>query len=336
MLKLEAVSFAYDSTIILNSLNLEVPRGEILVILGPSGCGKTTLLRLIAGLERAQSGRILFDGHMMNAVSVHQRQFGLMFQDYALFPHLTVEQNVAFGLRMRGQSAAEYQARVREVLSWVGLGHLAQRNVAQLSGGERQRVALARSLAPNPRLLMLDEPLASLDAALREQLATELRGIVKNAGVTTLYVTHDQQEAYAIADRIAIMNHGQFEQIDEPFGLYSHPQTRFAAQFLGLDNLIPVHQYIDGKAHTPLGVYESASAPSALFIHPQHIQISHATGTHYGVVRERIFRGGDYRLVVDVCGVHLRLLWTALQPAPPTDQNISLILDPQYIYPLFE
>lgn len=334
MLRLDNVSFAYNSSLILDALSLEVQYGEILVILGPSGCGKTTLLRLITGLERIQAGQIVFDGQRIDDIPVHERQFGLMFQDYALFPHLNVAQNVAFGLRMRGQHANQYSARVEEVLNWVGLSQLAERNVTQLSGGERQRVALARSLAPEPRLLMLDEPLASLDATLREQLAIELRYIVKATNVTAIYVTHDQQEAYAIADRIAIMNHGRFEQVGPPFELYSHPKTVFVAQFLGLDNLIPVTDYRNGYAYTPLGNFEISAPHTALFIHPQRIRVQDAPNAHVATVCERIFRGGDYRLIVDVNGLRLRLLWPAYQEAPNVGQKVALVINPQDVYPL--
>jgi ABC-type Fe3+/spermidine/putrescine transport system ATPase subunit len=212
MLEVRDVELAFGDLPVLRGVSLEAAEGEIVCLLGPSGCGKTTLLRVIAGLEVPERGDVIFDGRSVRDVPVHRRGFGLMFQDFALFPHLDVARNAAFGLRMMGIPAAERQRRVQEVLSLVGLAGFERRDVAKLSGGEKQRVALARSLAPNPRLLMLDEPLGSLDAALRERLVIEIREIIKQVGRAALYVTHDQHEAFAIADRIIIMNEGRFEQ----------------------------------------------------------------------------------------------------------------------------
>ncbi len=220
-------------------LSLEVAAGEIVSLLGPSGCGKTTLLRLVAGLEQPDSGRILCAGVDLTAVPVHQRGFGLMFQEYALFPDKSVAQNVAFGLRMAGWERAATRARVAEMLALVGLQEYAERSIYALSGGERQRVALARSLAPSPRLLMLDEPLASLDRVLREGLLDELRRILKQVGITALYVTHDQQEALAVSDRVALLRAGQLLQVGTPRAVYAAPANAFVARFLGLENLLP-------------------------------------------------------------------------------------------------
>ena len=202
MLDIINVTRAFDGQAVLRGINLPVDQGEIVCLLGPSGCGKTTMLRIVAGLEHADGGDVRINGNSIMATPVHQRDFGLMFQDFALFPHMNVAENVGFGLRMR--PVADDQQRVDEVIRLVGLAGFEQRDVGELSGGERQRVALARSLAPRPRLLMLDEPLGSLDAALRTRLVVELRQIIKQIGLTAIYVTHDQEEAFAIADRIAI------------------------------------------------------------------------------------------------------------------------------------
>ena len=227
------------ATPVLAGITLTVAAGEIVCLLGPSGCGKTTLLRVIAGLEQAERGLVRVAGDDLAQIPVHKRNFGFMFQDFALFPHRTVGENVAFGLRMAGQKPAQIATRVAEMLALVNLHGYETRSVFALSGGERQRVALARSLAPNPRLIMLDEPLGSLDRSLREELMGELRAILKRVGVTALYVTHDQAEAFAVADRIVLMHRGQIEQAGAPEALYYQPATEFVARFLGFHNLLP-------------------------------------------------------------------------------------------------
>jgi thiamine transport system ATP-binding protein len=223
----------------LSGIDLRLERGHTLAILGPSGCGKSTLLRLIAGLERPSAGAIRCDGQEIAGVPAYQRGFGLMFQDYALFPHLTVEQNVAFGLRMMNWPRARQLARVQEMLALVSLPGYASRQVFNLSGGEQQRVALARSLAPSPRLLMLDEPLGALDAALRGELLNELRQIIGRLGATTIYVTHDQDEALAIAESIILMRAGRVAQSGTAEELVRRPASAFVASFLGLGALLP-------------------------------------------------------------------------------------------------
>jgi ABC-type Fe3+/spermidine/putrescine transport system ATPase subunit len=255
MLEVRGVSKAFAGTSALEDVSFSVARGEILCLLGPSGCGKTTLLRIIAGLEYADRGQILLEGADLRGKPVHQRDLGLMFQEYALFPHKDVYGNVAFGLRMARLRRAEIKRRVSEALALVGLTGFEDRAVHELSGGEQQRVALARSLAPRPRLLMLDEPLGSLDRALRERLMNELRQIIKPVGVTTVYVTHDQSEAFALGDRVAVMQQGCIEQIGPPEEVYRHPVSPFVARFLGMNNLLTGYT-LDAEAsrvETPLG-----------------------------------------------------------------------------------
>ena len=237
-LELDHISKSYDAVPVLRGVSLVVERGAVAALLGPSGCGKTTLLRVVAGLERADSGVVRVEGAPVDGVPPHRRGFGLMFQDYALFPHLDVAANVAFGLRMQGVGAREVRARVAELLALVGLPGYEARRVYALSGGERQRVALARALAPRPRLLMLDEPLAALDRTLRERLQDELRAIIRAVGVTALYVTHDQAEAMVLADRLVVLRAGRVEQQGAPEELYRRPRSRFVAEFLGATNLV--------------------------------------------------------------------------------------------------
>ena len=332
MLSIRGVTKRYNHHPVLRGLDLDVARGELVCLLGPSGCGKTTLLRIVAGLETPDAGDVLVDGASILNVPVHNRDFGLMFQDFALFPHLNVAQNVAFGLRMRGLPEAQ---RIQEVLDLVGLSGFERRDVAQLSGGERQRVALARSLAPNPRLLMLDEPLGSLDAALRERLVIDLRDVIKQIGLTALYVTHDQREAFAIADRIALMNVGHFEQIDSPQALYRRPKTVFAAQFLGLNNIIPIERCDGSRAITPLGVFPLSNNADALLLHPDGIAAAE-TDELSGVVQEAVFQGDAYRVTLrHQGGTLLTFKLPARGTASPRPGNTLYIhIDPAYILPL--
>ncbi|WP_297506339.1 ABC transporter ATP-binding protein [Thermococcus sp.] len=227
--------------------SLKVRDGELLTLLGPSGCGKTTTLRVIAGFERPDSGEVLFGGRVVNELPPYERGIGIVFQDYALFPHMTVFKNVAFGLEMRKLPRAEIERKVRETLELVGLRGFENRYPEQLSGGQQQRVALARALVIEPEVLLLDEPLSNLDAKIRERLRGEVRRIQRELGITALYVTHDQEEAMAISDRIAVMNVGTIEQVGKPLELYYHPKTEFVATFLGTGNILELEAR-DGKA----------------------------------------------------------------------------------------
>jgi thiamine transport system ATP-binding protein len=270
LLDVSQISKSYPGLPVLHDVSFAAEEGEIVCMLGPSGCGKTTLLRLIAGLEAPDTGQIAFAGQDLSTVPTHRRNFGMMFQDYALFPHKDVAANVAFGLRMQGWRPEKMTARVREMLQLVELSGYEHRLVNELSGGEQQRVALARSLAPKPRLLMFDEPLGSLDRALREQLMNSLRGILKQVGVTALYVTHDQEEAFAIADRVFIMQPGTEEgeggrivQGGTPQEVYCRPQSAYVARFLGFRNLLAgtVLAIGDGTGADSSNMDDEASSP---------------------------------------------------------------------------
>ncbi len=236
-LLVEALSVAFDGRDVLDRAELELADGETVSVLGPSGSGKSTLLRAIAGLERPRSGRVLLGGRDLAGVPPYRRGVGLMFQDGALFPHRDVAGNVAFGLRMEGRASDEIRSRVAELLELVGLPGMERRDVGTLSGGERQRVALARALAPRPRALLLDEPLASLDRPLRERLLADLEAMFSELGLTVLHVTHDADEAFALADRVAVMREGHIVQIAEPERLWARPADEWVARFLGLRNL---------------------------------------------------------------------------------------------------
>jgi ABC-type Fe3+/spermidine/putrescine transport system ATPase subunit len=302
---------------ILREISLSIEQGEIVCLLGPSGCGKTTLLRIVAGLETADSGEIDYEGRNLATIPVHERNFGLMFQEFALFPHRTVGENIVFGLRMAKWTPTDIDARLIEMLDLIDLPlHYADRSIFELSGGERQRVALARSLAPGPKLLMLDEPLGNLDRALRESLMTELRVILKRLGVTVIYVTHDQGEAYAVADRIVLMDKGSIVQIGAPQTVYTRPATPFAARFLGFGNLIPAQvDVVDPlTVDTPIGRFELATGSSTknsadqalLLIHPQAATLvdvgCNARADIAGQVERSSFRGDHFEIVVFVGG----------------------------------
>jgi ABC-type Fe3+/spermidine/putrescine transport system ATPase subunit len=313
LLEVASVFKSFGGTPVVQGVSFCTEQNEIVCLLGPSGCGKTTLLRIIAGLELADSGQITFDGHFLDQVPVHLRGFGLMFQDYALFPHKDVSANIAFGLQMQDLPKVQVQARVAEVLTLVGLEGYERRRVYDLSGGEQQRVALARSLAPDPRLLMLDEPLGSLDRALREELMTELRAILKRVGLTALYVTHDQQEAFAVADRLIVMNRGRIVQQGTPQEVYRTPASPWVARFLGLTNLIPGRvMAIDPLCvETPLGPLAlreleplAIGQQVTLLIRPEAAHLGEGCGDSgrgiplTGMLRECSFRGGHYRLLL--------------------------------------
>jgi thiamine transport system ATP-binding protein len=259
VLEVTGLEVSFDGTVALGGVDLTVADGEVVCVLGPSGSGKSTLLRAVAGLETPAAGRIAWDGADLAGVPPHRRRFGLMFQDHALFPHRDVLGNVAFGLRMQRRPASEVDAGARAALARVGLAGFEHRRVRELSGGEQQRVALARALAPEPRLLMLDEPLGSLDRALREQLAAELRELFVRLSLTALFVTHDQDEAFALADRIVVVRAGRIEQVGPPQEVWRAPATEFVARFLGFANVVDAFAGPDG-IRTPWGTLPARDA----------------------------------------------------------------------------
>jgi thiamine transport system ATP-binding protein len=259
MLEARGLTLHFGPVAALDDFDLTVPDGHVVSVLGPSGCGKSTLLRVIAGLQSVEAGEVLWDGRSLRDTPPHRRGFGLMFQDYSLFPHKTVAGNVAFGLRMAGMGRAEVSRRVDAALERVGLRGYRDRSIGNLSGGEQQRVALARALAPEPRLLMLDEPLGALDRTLRERLLGELRQLFADLGITAIYVTHDQEEAFALADHVVVMRAGRVEQEGEPEEVWRRPAGEWVARFLGLANIVEA-RLEDGWAVTPWGRFRVSSA----------------------------------------------------------------------------
>ena len=292
----------FGPTRVLHGLDLDVAPGEFVSLLGPSGCGKTTALRVLAGLEAATDGQVLLGDRDVSGVPTNKRDIGMVFQSYSLFPHLRVIDNTAFGLRRRGMGRREASERAAAGLSLVGLADFADRYPHQLSGGQQQRVALARALVTEPRVLLLDEPLSALDAKVRAQLRDEIRRIQLRLGTTTIFVTHDQEEALAVSDRIAVMNAGRIEQIGTPEDLYLRPATPFVATFVGLTSAVPgvvsgSTVEVGGSA-LPLQV-PAAPGPVRVFLRPENLRLVASTAPGVdGVVEESTFLGGFRRTVV--------------------------------------
>jgi putative spermidine/putrescine transport system ATP-binding protein len=281
-LRVAGISKSYDGQSVIEALDFNVHRGELVSLLGPSGCGKTTLLRLIAGLVHADVGSITLGSRELSKIPAHRRNVSVVFQSYALFPHLNVADNVAFGLKARGVSAAETKSSVTDVLDLVQMSEYAQRPVTQLSGGQQQRVAVARALAVNPDLLLLDEPFSALDRKLRETMQIELRSLLRSRGMTAIFVTHDQDEALAVSDRIAVMNAGKIEHFADPATLYAQPATSFALDFVGLSTRVhgTVKSELNGiiDIETAYGIVKAKASfrPNAkvlIGVRPERIQV---------------------------------------------------------------
>ena len=311
-LQLSGVSRSFGGVKAVDRVSVTIEEGEFVTLLGPSGCGKTTALRLIAGFERPDEGSIRFAGDEVTEWTPQRRGFGMVFQSYALFPHLNVFENVAFGLKARRFDLSTIRQRVQSALEIVDLGAYAERSVQALSGGQQQRVAVARAVAIEPPLLLLDEPLSNLDQALRVQTRNDLRRLVKSLGITALFVTHDQEEAFDLSDRIAVMSSGRIHQIGSPRHLYEEPADRFVAGFVGRANVLSVRSLPEGIRLSdrviwplPLGTHDmhgmrheaGPDEPSVLLVRPEDLQFVDAGGVDVppldGVVRDRRFRGGS-------------------------------------------
>lgn len=303
---LKNIDVCYDKKKqILKGLNLEVSEGELVSLLGPSGCGKTTTLRVVAGFIDPQEGSFLLDGNDLTKVPVHKRNFGLVFQSYALFPHLNVYENVAFGLKMRKLQKAEIDSRVKNMLKVCGLSDFADRFPQQMSGGQRQRVALARALVIEPKLLLLDEPLSNLDAKLRINMRMEIKRIQKQLGITTLFVTHDQEECFSISDKVAVMNQGVIEQYDTPETIYQRPKTEFVARFIGFENFLSFKKQGEDYVTEDGAVFsvETDHSEQAVTgtIRPEDIRVAEngqTKNTLKGTIGVRTFLGKSYQYEV--------------------------------------
>ena len=327
----------------LDDVSFDVAPGECVALLGPSGCGKTTTLRIVAGFETPDGGAVAIGGRDMRGIPTFERPIGLVFQDYALFPHMNVAENVDYGLKRRGVPRAERAGRQAEVLRLVRLSGLEDRRPAELSGGQQQRVALARALAPRPALLLLDEPLSNLDARLRQDLRQELRAILKAAGTTTLMVTHDQEEALAMADRVVLMNAGRIEQVGRPDQLYAKPATRFAATFLGRCNWIDGRWNSDAKVFAAEGgliarVADPPSGDSArvtLGVRPERIRLTIGApegrpNIYTAQVAARHFLGPDLGLDLILAGHRLEASLKADGRGVPCEGEVVTVeIDPE-------
>ncbi|MBB6309990.1 ABC transporter ATP-binding protein [Xanthobacter tagetidis] len=316
-LSIAGLTKAFSGKTVLDDMSLAIGEGEFISLLGPSGCGKTTTLNLVAGFFAPDGGSIALDGRDITGLPTYQRGVSMVFQNYALFPHMSVAQNIGFGLRMRGENAAAIAARVEEMLALVQLPGVADRYPRQLSGGQQQRIGLARALAVHPGLMLLDEPMSNLDAKLRREMQLELREILAKVGTTTLYVTHDQEEALAMSDRVVVMNGGRVEQMGTPTDIYHAPRTRFVAGFVGESNFVPAEVLgIEGdQARVRIGPVHQArvmlrnARPDAggrltLLVRPEHIHIG-APGTDAlpATIRAVAFGGPSVRLRAEAEGL---------------------------------
>ncbi len=341
-LTLENIYIEYDGTTIVHDINLTVQDGDIGCLLGPSGCGKTTLLRAIAGFEPIKSGIIRLGEQVISSTSVHippeQRNIGMVFQDYALFPHLSVGDNIAFGIRQ--QSSAKKRQRIQELLKLVDLAGYENRYPHELSGGQQQRIALARALAPRPKLLLMDEPLGSQDLELREILAKEVRDILKREGTTAILVTHDQHEAFAMADEIGVLGYGRLQQWDKGYQLYHQPDNRFVAEFIGQGSLLPGTVISAHRLATPLGeistvIPDDCQADCALnvLIRPDDIQLTES-GERSAQITSRAFRGAHYLYTLGLTDGHHILALAPSHQVHNVGESVNFTLDMQHLVTL--
>ncbi|ANS74752.1 spermidine/putrescine ABC transporter ATP-binding protein [Paenibacillus yonginensis] len=317
LLSLEHISVAYNNQLVLEDFNLNIEQGQLVSLLGPSGCGKTTTLRLIAGFLDSKDGKFMFGGKDYTRMPVNKRNFGFVFQSYALFPHLSVYENVAFGLRMRKVKDAEVKQRVMRILEVVSLGGFEGRYPRELSGGQRQRVAIARALVIEPELLLFDEPLSNLDANLRVNMRVEIRRIQQELGITTVYVSHDQEECFSISDRVAIMNKGNIEQLDAPAKIFRYPASEYVARFIGFQNFLEFasRREENGEFVLNLGGREfkasrnpgtakssglkGAFRPDDLLLLPQNSASDELDNVVPGIIKVSTYLGRSYQYVVD-------------------------------------
>ena len=311
-------------------VNFAIEKGKLVGLLGPSGSGKTTILRMLAGLEHQDSGDICINGNVVNDLPSSQRGIGFVFQNYALFPYLTVYDNIAYGLKIQKKDKKFIKERVTELLDLVGLPGLEKRYPDQLSGGQRQRIALARALAPNPEVLLLDEPFAAIDAKVRSELRLWLRSVVTKLGITSIFVTHDQDEAVEVADEIIITNHGTIEQIGTPAEIYNTPDTPFVAQFIGRSSLVEHYEELHG--------FDKIEGAAKAVIRPEFVKIHkfgkidrYMSASQDGIVKDIVFRGNRLDVTVDVGGIEIICEWPLEKESLEIGEKVSLLIYRLYV-----
>lgn len=334
-LSVQALAKSFGTTTVLQNINLQVNRGEFVTLLGPSGCGKTTLLRILAGLDIPDCGHIYLNGQSLTQTPAYLRPVNTVFQNYALFPHLNVFENIAFGLKSRKRPHTEIQQKVAQGLALVHLEAFQDRPTHQLSGGQKQRVALARALVNEPLLLLLDEPMSALDAKLRAELQIELRHIQRNTHTTFILVTHDQDEALTVSDRIFVMNNGHIEQMGTPTEIYEKPDSRFVAEFLGSANLIQARRNGSSLVHTDLGDLALTQKPTwrsgTIMIRPERIRICESPVSVNGLsvtIQDAIYRGDHCEVLVNPGALRIR---TTPKSTLVPNSKLSIQLPPEYI-----
>jgi len=329
LLSLKNITKSFDGVTVLKDISLDIMKGEFVTLLGPSGCGKTTTLRIIAGLEQPDHGSVILEGRDVTHLAPEKRHVNTVFQSYALFPHMNVSKNIAYGPRLQGMDKSQINERVKEMLRLVQLEGFERRMPSELSGGQRQRIAIARAIINNPALLLLDEPLGALDLQLRRQMQTELKALQSKLGITFIYITHDQEEALNMSDRIVVMNDGQFEQIGTPEEIYERPVTRFAARFIGNTNIVEgVVQTVDGSIckvkvgdGTIIVAHDSLSAGEHIALSVRAERIDYADQSQYGfalpgTIKSHSYIGGVLRTIITLqTGQEL-----FITGANPTDQ----------------
>ena len=336
IIKLKNISISFDEEQIIDNMNLYIRDKEFITFLGPSGCGKTTTLRIIAGFLQPDSGEVIFDGKVINDVPPHKRQVNTIFQRYALFPHLNVYENIAFGLRLQKTSEKEIKETVTEMLALVNLKGFERRNISSLSGGQQQRVAIARALAVKPKILLLDEPLGALDLKLRKDMQVELKNIQKRLGITFIYVTHDQEEALSMSDTIVVMNGGKIQQIGTPLDIYNEPKNAFVADFIGESNIIEGVMRADfwvemaGNKFKCLDKGFGVDEEVDVVVRPEDVDIVKAEdGMISGKVTSITFKGVHYEIIVEIKGFKWMIQSTDYQEVGST---IGLVIEPDAIH----
>ena len=336
IIKLKNISISFDDEQIIDNMNLYIRDKEFITFLGPSGCGKTTTLRIIAGFLQPDSGEVIFDGKVINELPPHKRQLNTIFQRYALFPHLNVYENIAFGLRLRKISEKEIKETVTEMLALVNLKGFERRNISSLSGGQQQRVAIARALAVKPKILLLDEPLGALDLKLRKDMQVELKNIQKRLGITFIYVTHDQEEALSMSDTIVVMNGGKIQQIGTPLDIYNEPKNAFVADFIGESNIIEGVMRADfwvemaGNKFKCLDKGFGIDEEVDVVVRPEDVDIVKAEdGMISGKVTSITFKGVHYEIIVEIKGFKWMIQSTDYQEVGST---IGLVIEPDAIH----